>query len=326
MFTTLQRADPARPEQPPRNLRKAAPWPREPDSPLSTARNEIWVPRAPLASCLRAILCRDTRGVALGATQRYNHYPATPACSITWYFSGECALLSPASPAQADSPRQPIERIAFNGPLTRPIVTSNPGPIHVMVLIMLPDALSLLTGIDPSAWIDRAATVEEVFDASWLEMCHAVDVAGDDEARVVLIESFLLPRWRQVRPQNTMAGRLFSNWSHDLARRAAESGLGRSLRQVERRIKQWTGQPLRELRGIGRSEQAFFDAVAALKDGEVNWSDVASNNGYADQSHLCRQTRRITGFAPDDLRRRIATEESFWGYRLWGYSGGLPEE
>jgi AraC-like DNA-binding protein len=44
---------------------------------------------------------------------------------------------------------------------------------------------------------------------------------------------------------------------------------------------------------------------------------LAADTDYADQSHLCRETRRMTGFSPDDLRRRIGSEEAFWAYRLW---------
>ncbi len=83
---------------------------------------------------------------------------------------------------------------------------------------------------------------------------------------------------------------------------------------------------LRELRGLGRSEQAFFNVLTALMAGEVNWSEVASNNGFTDQSHMCRQTRSVTGFAPEELRRRISSEEGFWAYRLWGYSEGQAED
>jgi AraC-like DNA-binding protein len=115
--------------------------------------------------------------------------------------------------------------------------------------------------------------------------------------------------------------RLYSDWAQSLALRAATSGLGRSLRQVERRIKRWTGQPLRELRGLSRAERAFHDSIMSEKAGiETNWSEVASNTGYADQSHLCRQTRRFTGFPPEELRRRAYTDETFWVYRLWGFS------
>ena len=35
-------------------------------------------------------------------------------------------------------------------------------------------------------------------------------------------------------------------------------------------------------------------------------------------SGVGRETRRVTGFAPGELRRRIAEEEGFWVYRVWG--------
>ena len=79
------------------------------------------------------------------------------------------------------------------------------------------------------------------------------------------------------------------------------------------------GLPLRELRGMAKSEQAFFDALTAHVDqGTVPWAEVAAGAGYADQSHLCRVTRRITGFTPQALYDGILREEAFWAYRIWG--------
>ncbi|MBL8460141.1 MAG: helix-turn-helix transcriptional regulator [Zoogloea sp.] len=294
---------------------------------LSAARSDLWLPRAALSSCVRAVISRDTRGVSLDEPARYNHFPASPVCSLLWYFSGEAEVLEAHHPAAPDSPCRPLpHRISFCGPFNRPVISRNPGPMHAMMLLLLPDALAQLTGIDPGAFLNRMVPAEEVLDASWMAMCRAVDAAPDDEARLTLIEAFLHPLWQEARPDATSPVRVFSDWSQSLAMRASTSGWGRSLRQVERRIKQWTGQPLRELRGLGRSEQAFFDAVLAGRSGEVNWSDVASSSGYADQSHLSRQTRRITGFPPAELRRRIFADESFWAYRLWGFSESqLPD-
>ena len=124
----------------------------------------------------------------------------------------------------------------------------------------------------------------------------------------------------RLRPDASSASYLLHDWYEGLMLRAATSGLGRSARQMERRIKQWTGQPLRELSGISRSEQAFFQTLLAFEQGELNWAELANEMGYTDQSHLCRQTRRLTGFPPDELRRRIAQDEGFWLYRLWGFS------
>ena len=69
--------------------------------------------------------------------------------------------------------------------------------------------------------------------------------------------------------------------------------------------------PLRELRGFGKAEQAFFDTIAAdAAQGSVKWADVAAGAGFSDQSHLCRVTRRITGFTPQALYDGILIKEN----------------
>lgn len=294
---------------------------------LSGARSMLWLPRAGLSSLVRAVIGRDTRGIELTEQQRYNHMPASPTCAISWYFSGEADVVGPGCPAHPDSPRERVPyRIMFTGPFTQPVLTWNPGQMHAMILMLMPDALLHLTGVDPGAYINRVVPVEEVLDEEWVAMCRRVEQAPDDEARVLLIDDFLNPRWQAGRPASSLPARLYTDWSQNLAMRAATSGLGRSLRQMERRIKQWTGQPLRELRGLSRSERVFFDAITAQRSGAVNWSEVADKNGYSDQSHLCRQTLKITGFPPEELRRRIFEDESFWVYRLWGFSEQHPAD
>lgn len=298
-----------------------------PFSGLSSAQSHLWLPGAALSACIRGVVTRDTRGAGLDEARRYNHFPATPLCSITWYFSGCGELLTWGSPADAASPGMPFGGLTFSGPWRRPFVVRNPGPMHAMMLLFLPDALATLTGIDPGAFLDRTVPAETVLDGEWLTMCRDVARVADDDARASLLEDFLLPRWQRARPETAPLIRMYTDWSQNLALRAANSGFGRSLRQVERRIKQWSGRPLRELRGLGRAERAFFDSIVAARSGtEPNWSEVASNVGYADQSHLCRQTRRITGFPPEELRRRAYTDESFWVYRLWGFSDGQLQE
>jgi len=143
---------------------------------------------------------------------------------------------------------------------------------------------------------------------------------------VALVEAFLLPRWQQSRPASALHSHRLTDWSRSVALRAASSGLGRSLRQAERRIKQWTGQTQRNLHGLGRSERAFFEGAQAHQDGAVHWGDIAQASGYADQAHMCRESRRITGYAPGELYRLMQSEESFWAYRLWAFGVGAPLE
>lgn len=292
----------------------------------SDARSELWLPRTALASCVRGVVARDTRSEALQEPQRYNRLPAVPTCTLLWYLQGECHLLAPDAPAQPHSPRTPIASATLCGPFTRPTISWNPGPMHAFSVLLMPDALAHMTGLDTTALLDRIVPVREVFDAEWQAMFAQVAQAADDEQRVALVESFLLSRWQQSRPASALHSHLLTDWSRSVALRAASSGLGRSLRQAERRIKQWTGQTQRNLHGLGRSERAFFEGAQAHQDGAVRWGDIADASGYADQAHMCRESRRITGYAPGELYRLMQSDESFWAYRLWAFGVGVLRE
>ena len=290
-------------------------------APISTAHSRLWLPRLALAGCVRGALLRNTIGVDLSEAQRYNHFPASPLVSLSWWFTGSSDMLHAGCPALPHSPRQACEgRFVLGGPYTRPGITHNPGPVHAMMLLMQPDALHALAGIDPQAHVNRISDASLVLPATWTAMCEAVQHASDDDSRFALIEAFLLPLWVALKDKPGGAGNTRSqhaDWLQGLALRAATSSTGRSLRQMERRIKQWAGLPMRELRALSRAEKAFFQTLMAAEEGPLNWAGVAEDSGYADQSHLCRESRRVTGFSPQQLRLRIETEESFWAYRIW---------
>jgi AraC-like DNA-binding protein len=285
----------------------------------------LWLPRMSLSNCTRGVMVRNTTGTAPDTPRPLNHFPASPTCTITWFFEGSAEEVAPGAQGIGTGQRTPMPgRLVFSGPFNRPLAGQYTGPVHLMLLAMLPDAFEALTGIDLGGYVNRFVAAESVLDARWLALCQDVFDAPNDEARVALIDERLSMWWKVKRSNESPGVHLLDDWYQGLALRAANTGLGRSARQIERRIKQWTGQPLRELRGMSRSEQAFFAAASSIEQGEVNWAHVANEVGYADQSHLCRQTRRITGFAPDELARRIAQDEGFWAYRLWGFSEARP--
>lgn len=285
---------------------------------LAPTVSRLVLPRPALAGCVRGLMVRDTRGVRLDAAQRYNHFPATPLCSIVWTLHGESLGLLPGQPADAATPRLPMPApVLFFGPSTGPMISHNPAEVRSLVLLLMPDALHALAGLTPADWVDRYAPLAEALDGDWQALGQAVLAEPDDTRWLALIEDFLLPRWTALRPPEAPAVQRYRDWTQALALRAATSAPGRSLRQVERRLRQWAGQPMRELQVLARGEQAFFQAKAAGEAGRLSFAEVAADTGFADQSHLGRVTRRITGFAPLDLTRRIAEEESFWPYRIW---------
>ena len=283
----------------------------------------LWLPRTSLTSCLRGAMVRNTVGIVLNDHQRLNHFPATPLCSLSWWFTGSSVMLEAPRPALmpvvSDSMHPMPGRWVLGGPSTRPTSSWCPGPVHGMMVMFLPDALHAMTGLEPAQFTDKLVDAAHVLPPAWLAMCERVQDATNDAERLALLEDFLAPLWQACRPEKSLLqAHRYVDWVTHPAQRAAVTGPGRSVRQLERRVKRWAGLPLRELRGMARSEQAFFDAVASQVDkGTIRWADVAADNGYSDQSHMCRVSRRITGFSPEALRKGIESEEPFWAYRIW---------
>jgi Helix-turn-helix domain len=89
--------------------------------------------------------------------------------------------------------------------------------------------------------------------------------------------------------------------AHDPVIDAALRGIHPPLspRSVQRHFTRITGQSPQQVRQIARAREA----VARLRTGEAI-ADVAYELGYADQSHLSRDVKRLTGYTPAESKRR----------------------
>lgn len=291
-----------------------------PFAPALRGRSALHLAHLDLGGCVRAYMSRDTLGLGLAGADLLNHFPASPACSISWVVQGEADWVAWADEHEADPDgceRRPLGmRVMLTGPQTRPTVYHSPGDGLCFMVVAMPDALHELTGVDMSACVDRVLPFDAVFEADWRAMSQCMLSATDDLQRVSIFESFVLPRWRQLRRAQPGRGH-YLDWVQGLAVRAALSGFGRSVRQVERRIKAWAGQSQRHLRSLARAEQSFLRTREAVLSGRLSWAETATAAGYADQAHLCRDTRRVCGVTPGELHQRIFSRESYWPYRTW---------
>jgi AraC-like DNA-binding protein len=288
---------------------------------MNTGRpcNRLWLPCAGLSCCVLAIVSRDTLGACLSERERLTHVPAGPYGALSWYLTGRSVSFEDIVEDPRSAPHQPLPAdCVLSGPRLRPHSWWDPGPSHRIMVVFWPDAMHALTGIDMQSLADSYVPATHVLPSNWQPLLDAVPDAPDDDARVALIESFLLPLWRASRSDaGGVAGNL-GDWVRMLALRAHTSAAGRSLRQVERRVRMWAGQPLRELRIQSRMEQSFFRSLASARGGGLrSLADAAASDGFADQAHLSRQAKRITGFTPQQMRHRFFEDEAFWLYRLW---------
>jgi AraC-like DNA-binding protein len=286
---------------------------------LPATESILWLPEPALASCVRAVIWRDTRGADLCEAQRLNFFGISPYFSLSWMFEGDAEQVEAPTVSQAcaASPRRPVPGpIALTGPAGHPRVSYNPGPVRVLMLVFVPDALHHLAGLRGEDWMGRTTDAREALPPDWTPWLDEVLRAASPERALQSIETFLTARWTMSRPQRAV-GATVNDWLQSLALRLAMSGAGRSVRQVERRFRSVVGQSFRSLRVHARNERAYLRLRQAYLSGNLQWADAAVDGGYADQPHLVRESIRATGFPPGELARRAQRDESFWIYRLW---------
>ena len=291
-----------------------------------TTARLIW-PRPSLAGCIFAAIERDTRGVELGESERFNHFPSTPFCTLHWLLEGRGYLISRPEHVHAPVTGAPIPRFSFYGPQHGSRHSWNPGPVHFLTLIIYPEAFASLTGVDLMAHIDHMVPAEQILpDAMRLGTAaclrsgdiDADGTAADGTALFHALEERFDLWWRAARPDRQAVTIWLRDWSTSLAARAATTGVGRGVRQMQRRVKSWTGQSVRDLRAFGSTEQLFAQFGARKIREDIDWARLAADTGFADQSHMTRRVRRNTGFSPERFRQLIERDETFWFYRLLG--------
>jgi hypothetical protein len=215
-------------------------------------RTGLLAPRMALCRCIRAYITRSTIDAApMSETQRRNQFPTSPFCTVTWYLQGQAVLVREGDRDVHVPLPNPV---SFGGPRTEPVVSYNPGKVELFMMVLLPEALHALTGIDMSSYANCATAFDAIFDARWQVMARAVQAAPDHARRIELIEAFIEPLWMTARTHDGLRSDWLRGYTEGMAVQFLASQWGRSLRQLERQVKTWTGLPLQRWLGMRRAE------------------------------------------------------------------------
>lgn len=257
---------------------------------------------------------RDTRGLQFTDAQRFNYYPAAPLSMISWTFHGDLHMVAqPSSLSERASLTPALPRVVVSGPQQKPSASWSPGPVHALSVSFYPDALSTLFGIKVEPLVNQIVPLDAVVSGSLL--ARLLDVGTqDDREPFQQIEAILLSLWRDTHGVRTLP--TLGGWVQSMAVRAAFSKSGAGIRRAQRRFKDWTGQSYRDLQLFVRTERAMAHVSAQPQGAAPDLASLAADAGFADQSHLGREVRRVTGIPPGRLGELMRTDEAFWFYRL----------
>lgn len=292
--------------------------PRAPP-PGGQPREHLYLAPAALQGAIAAIFSRDLRGLALDDAQRLTHFPASPLMSLSWFRDFDVGTVERTD----HGPRWQSfgASLVIAGSQSRPTTSWSPSHGYGGMVSFTADVAQSLFGIDPAAVHDRFVPARDVLDPGWRPLLDQLEDSQDDAAILAAVERQLAPRWQRVQGRTSALPslrQLGRHWVERLALQGRELRRELSPRQVERRIKAHSGRSLREWQSLVRTEGVFFAARDRFDAGlPFDWASIAQDEGFADQAHLSRTARRITGFAPSEFAERFAEDESFWVYRLW---------
>ncbi|MGC4879776.1 helix-turn-helix domain-containing protein [Micromonospora sp. DT43] len=191
------------------------------------------------------------------------------------------------------------------GPLTGPRVEVIPAATTLLGVRFHPGVPVLIPG-DVADLLDRGVSLDEL-GHPWVDrLGEAIAAAATPRAALLILEAFLLDRARTAGadPLVREAVRLLMPWEpRDVG--AVADHLGLSVSQLRRRCVWAVGTGpkslQRTLRFQGFLALAQAGAIATGRRGADGMAGLAVDVGYADQAHLSREVRRLTGLTPRGL-------------------------
>ena len=171
----------------------------------------------------------------------------------------------------------------------------SPGAVHLLTIGFYSDAWSRLTGLDVAKFANATVSAASALEAkAYAALASLLAGAGEPKEKWRSAEDLMERLWGTGAEPG--AAPFVRDWTRSLFTRAAGSGMGRSARHSQRRLKCWTGLSRSELQAHARIEELFERTHAS--QGTLDLARVAAEAGYADQSHMGREFKRLTGASP----------------------------
>lgn len=179
------------------------------------------------------------------------------------------------------------------------------GDIEMIVVVFYPHTMNLFLNTPASSFYNKEISGYDIEDKHLKELAMQVFECEDCNICVSLIEKWLLSRLSirsydttyRVRRMSAAIEQLFTAPQTLITELSSACCLGK--KQFEREFYLHVGMNPKEYARIVRFQKALKQ-MQHLQD-KVNQADLAYTNGYADQSHLIREFKKLCGYTPLSL-------------------------
>jgi AraC-like DNA-binding protein len=214
-----------------------------------------------------------------------------------------------------------LARGVVAGQLTEPLYIQPDGPVTSMGIRFKPGGAYPFLGTRLDRLTNRIPGFEDVWGAEGARFEERLLDCETDAERVRVAEAFLASRLARGRADEPVeeAARQIRRRRGRVRVSALGHALGLSPRQMERRFAEALGIGPKSLCRVVR----FQALVRGLASGaRPDWAGLAQDFGYADQSHLVNEVRRLSGLSPGRLAADRSPDADEPGFTLDG-EGGL---
>jgi AraC-like DNA-binding protein len=199
------------------------------------------------------------------------------------------------------------------GPMTCAIVTPPGGQTCTVGVRFRPGAATHLLGVSARELRNETAPAADVWGADGRSLDARLAEAGDARSAIGAIEAELesrVPRTRVPDPRVAQAVATLRAAGGELPIPAVGARVGISERQLERLFDEHVGYGPKVFARVVRLERATKGIARSRARGSIaSWARFAVDCGYADQAHLVREFRALTGLTPAVFARTRAVSE-----------------
>ena len=194
------------------------------------------------------------------------------------------------------------------GVYTAPVIVGSPGSAHCLQVNFSPIGALRFFGVAQSEIAGRTLALDDLLGPGSDLLIEELQAADDWAKRFDLLDRFIARRFDHAREphgtvQEVWRGLKRSKGAASIVGLAEVAGVSR--RHLAKLFRTEIGATPKTMARILRFEHARTMAGTVPR---LGWADIAYAAGYADQAHLVREFRELSGLSPSDLMRRDRAE------------------
>jgi AraC-like DNA-binding protein len=209
---------------------------------------------------------------------------------------------------------QTCQHTWLSGVHERHITIGETRPVNrLMAVQFAPGASVPFTGRPASEFRNAIVSGDSVFGPSIFELRDRIVSSDDPEARLDLLESWLVDRFdvKLAAPEHLTRAieRLVESPSDARITTLAAEQAGISSKHFIELFRRHVGTTPKVFQRVLRFSQVF---EALQRSEPVSWAELSAELGYVDQSHLHHEFRLFSGYRPGEFRNRNDDRVNFF--------------